>query len=103
LGKLLQTHTRRGDVACRYGGEEFVVILPGADLETARGRAEALRAAFAEMRSEYEGKILQGTLSLGVAAFPIHGEQAGELVHAADEALYAAKHAGRNRVVANGD
>jgi len=99
LGELLCHQVRRGDVACRYGGEEFLVILPATPLEVARRRAEDLRQAYAEMRVEHQGHTLQGSLSLGVATYPIHGETAESLLAAADAALYGAKRQGRNRVV----
>ena len=95
LGRLLLERTRPGDIACRYGGEEFVVILPGASLDVARTRAEGLLTAFLALSTEQGHPV---TLSAGVAAFPLHGETEDELLRSADEALYAAKLAGRNCV-----
>lgn len=98
LGGFLQRHTRGDDIACRYGGEEFTVILPEARLEVARQRAE-------HMRDEVRMLAAQGdperavTISFGVAAFPDHGVNAMDLLRAADRALYRAKAAGRNRVM----
>jgi len=102
LGNLLSAQTRHGDIACRYGGEEFVVVLPGAPLEKARARAEVWRAAFQEMRVPYEKAELKATLSLGLAAFPLYGTSGDDLLRLADKALYAAKRHGRNRLVVSG-
>jgi diguanylate cyclase (GGDEF)-like protein len=100
LGNLLTSHTRREDIVCRYGGEEFCVIMPDADLKTTSLRAEAIREAVNEMnlacRQIPIGKV---TLSIGVAVFPDNGESGNEVIQAADRALYRAKEAGRNRVV----
>ena len=100
LGGILQRIVRGGDIPCRYGGEEFTVILPEASLEIGRQRAEMLREAMQELRLTHDGKSLGViTLSLGVAAFPEHGRKRDVLLRAADKALYEAKHGGRNRVV----
>jgi len=98
LGEMLKTQTRTGDVACRFGGEEFAVVLPGAPLTIAQQRAEQLRAAFEHMRVRYEDMELHATLSAGVAAFPTHGASGDVVLNAADQALYVAKRSGRNRV-----
>ena len=99
LGAFLQKNTRGEDVACRYGGEEFVLILPEASLETTQQRAEHLRAGMKNVVVRHEGKELGAvTLSLGVAAYPHHSEEARTLVELADGALYRAKAGGRNRV-----
>ncbi|HYN89311.1 MAG TPA: diguanylate cyclase, partial [Ardenticatenaceae bacterium] len=100
LAALLLADTRRGDVVSRYGGEEFVVVLPGASAAEARQRAEAWRAAFEALVVPHESHGLQATVSVGVATFPLHGTGAPQLLHAADTALYKAKAAGRNRVMA---
>jgi diguanylate cyclase (GGDEF)-like protein len=99
LGSFLAEQTRHGDIACRYGGEEFVVVLPGASADAALARAEAWRAAFQELRASCQGKELQATVSAGVAAFPAHARTAEDLLRRADAAMYEAKHQGRNRVV----
>lgn len=99
-GHFLQRNIRGVDIACRYGGEEFVVILPGASTEMTLQRAEQWCSAFAEINLEYRGMLLpQVTLSLGVATFPKHGASWQAALRAADEALYDAKQQGRNRVV----
>lgn len=100
LADLLAQHTRREDVVCRYGGEEFVVLMPGAGLDVALARAEAWRAAVETLRLPYEGETLFITISAGVAAFPLNGSDEDALLRAADEALYRAKSGGRNLVTA---
>jgi diguanylate cyclase (GGDEF)-like protein len=98
LARLLQSNSRHEDIPCRYGGEEFVLVLVGAPLAAAAQRAEAWRQAFEASAVEYEGWSLRGTVSLGVAAFPRHGATTDELLKAADRALYQAKARGRNQV-----
>ncbi len=100
LARLLDQHLRKGDQAARYGGEEFVVILPGADAERSVGAAERLRSALERHRFVFEGARIPLSASLGVAVFPGDGRDAETLLAAADRALYAAKQAGRNRVMA---
>ncbi len=100
-GELLRAATRNSDIACRFGGEEFAVILPGATLLVARNRAEAIRAALETLKIEFEGKSLGPlTVSAGVAAMPPHGQDWSHTLQQADRALYTAKQAGRNKVVA---
>jgi len=99
LGKFLQTQVRLDDIACRYGGEEFTLILPGASQELAHQRAEQLRVNIHALQVSFEGDTLAAiTLSLGVAVFPAHGETAQAVLRAADAALYKAKENGRDRV-----
>lgn len=101
IGSLIQARTRREDIACRYGGEEFLVILPGAPIEAARQRAEELRQVMRETTVESRGQTLgRISVSAGVACFPEHGTTADELLRAADMALYRAKELGRDRVEA---
>ena len=100
LGIFLKQQIRGGDFACRYGGEEFILILPEISLEDLRQSAERLRKKVKELHIQYAGDTLEAiTLSLGVALFPIHGTTGKTVMHAADEALYEAKHQGRDRVV----
>ncbi|GAB3268050.1 sensor domain-containing diguanylate cyclase [Chitinimonas naiadis] len=96
----LRTSLRSGDVACRYGGEEFTVLLNGASLAATRQRAEQFRQAVEKIRIPYQNKVLTLTVSIGIAAFPEDGHTLSDVLHAADEALYFAKHHGRNRVAA---
>lgn len=100
LAKEMQIHIRASDIACRYGGEEFVIVLPEATTETAVKRAEAIRAGIETLNIEFGGQSLGTiTVSLGVAVFPEHGANADTLFQAADRAMYRAKREGRNRVV----
>ncbi len=100
LARMLQSRTRREDVTCRYGGEEFVMILPEAPLSVARQRAEELRSEALRLRLKRNGRPHKAvTLSLGVAALPQDGMNARELLASADRHLYIAKQAGRDKVV----
>lgn len=99
ISKFLGERIRRGDVLCRYGGEEFVVFMPNAPLESAYRRAEDWRNEIANAFIEYEGLHLKTSFSAGVAAFPLHGSTSDAILTAADKALYQAKNGGRNRVV----
>ena len=100
VGELLRATTRGSDIPCRFGGEEFGVILPGATLEATRAKAETLRAAFHGMSFELEGLHLGTfTLSAGVAVLLPPREDWAAVLREADRALYAAKEGGRNRVV----
>ena len=100
LGKFLQSHIRGEDTACRYGGEEFILIMPDVFLEAAKSRAEQLRHAARELRVEDGGQSYAGiTLSIGVALYPLHGRTIENVLRAADSALYRAKQEGRDRVV----
>ncbi len=104
LGAFLQSRVRQEDVACRYGGEEFVLILPDASLEGAVKWAERTRQAARDLQISHRWQALRTvTVSLGVAVFPDHGSTGESLLHAADTALYRAKQNGRDRVeVASG-
>jgi diguanylate cyclase (GGDEF)-like protein/PAS domain S-box-containing protein len=99
LGALLQTNIRGEDIACRYGGEEFTLILPEGSLEVTRQRADFLREAIKHIdmqhRSQPLGRI---TASMGVAVFPEHGRTGKSLLESADAALYKSKNDGRDRV-----
>ena len=100
LGSFIQARIRGSDIPCRFGGEEFVLILPGASLETARQRAEELRAGTEQISVKFgERAIGPVTASFGVAVFPDHGETRDSVLTVADSALYQAKKQGRNRVV----
>lgn len=103
FARLLREKCRAEDIACRYGGEEFTLILPEADLAQALECAEDIRADAAMLRiGEPGGAMLRITVSIGVALMPEHGDVGLELMRAGDRALYAAKHAGRDRVVMAG-
>ena len=103
FGNLVNTQIRGSDIACRYGGEEFIIILPEANLEDAPWRANELRGAVKALHLTYDGLAFDPvTISMGVATYPEAGTTSEELVKAADAALYRAKLAGRDRVVVHG-
>lgn len=100
FAQILKTHARCSDMACRYGGEEFFLVLPDTTAEVARERAEQLRQAVAEQSAQFESRDIAITASFGVAALPLEGGiSAIDLIGKADAALYQAKNGGRNRVV----
>jgi diguanylate cyclase (GGDEF)-like protein/PAS domain S-box-containing protein len=100
VARQLTSAVRREDVACRYGGEEFALILPELAIEGAVERAERLRREIEDLFVEMGGKrIGPVTASFGVACYPMHGSSGAALLHVADKALYQAKALGRNRVV----
>lgn len=97
---FLRKNIREEDFACRYGGDEFVIILPETSLENTRQRAEQLRHGVKNLSIQFRGEILENvSLSLGVAVYPHHGLTAEMLLRTADAALYRAKAEGRDRVV----
>lgn len=99
IGMSLTKGIRAEDFVCRFGGEEFVVILPTADLAASRARAERLRSKTKELTILHQGRSMgMLTVSIGVAVFPEHGLSPKELMAAADAALYEAKHLGRDQV-----
>ncbi|HYM70338.1 MAG TPA: diguanylate cyclase [bacterium] len=99
LADLARSQFRSEDIVCRYGGEEFVVVLPAAGCDDARARAETLWEVAAALRIAYGSRRAgEITISLGVATIPDHGSNPGALLHAADVALYRAKQNGRDRV-----
>ena len=103
LGSLLLRQVRGEDIACRYGGDEFILILPDASREVTRERAELICENAKQFRLQFEGQSLAAvTLSLGVAVFPEHGSTSTAILRAVDAALYRAKHEGRGRVVVAG-
>jgi diguanylate cyclase (GGDEF)-like protein len=99
LGEYLLNHVRGEDVACRYGGEEFTIIMPGASLADARDRAGLLRVGIRNLSTRSGGATLDPvSTSIGVSVYPLNGATSEELLHAADEALFDAKRRGRDRV-----
>ncbi len=104
LATLLTTHARGSDIVCRYGGEEFLVLMPGTGEDFARSRAEEIRQKSALLIGQMEERVVHVTLSIGIAVYPAHGENWEEVVRKADNALYQSKHEGRNCVtVWNGE
>ena len=100
VAEIFMQTVRVEDIACRYGGEEFVIILPETPLDVALERAESIRARVREMRSRsHQTTLREVTVSIGVAMYPESGGTLEELLRAADRALYAAKHRGRNQIV----
>ena len=100
VARLIFKYLRDDDVACRYGGDEFTLILPETTLGVARQYAEQLRESAVHVHIHYKDHLFDTfTLSLGVAGYPQNGSTAGALLKAADMALYRAKHEGRDRVV----
>lgn len=103
IGRFLGGAVRGGDIACRYGGEEFVVILPNTALVDTHRRAEALREGMKARQLDEPAHLYPAaTMSVGVAAYPEHGRSAAQLILAADSAMYRAKALGRDRVVVAG-
>ncbi|MDQ3820019.1 MAG: GGDEF domain-containing protein [Acidobacteriota bacterium] len=103
MGSVLRSCARGEDIVCRYGGEEFLVILPGATTEVARHCARRISEAVKSIRVEFHGQRLGAlTVSLGVAAYPENADLPEELIRLADTALYRAKRSGRDRVVVAG-
>jgi diguanylate cyclase (GGDEF)-like protein len=100
LARRLDSSAQASDVVCRYGGEEFLLLLVGMDLQGALSRADALRQQVEHKGIDWESTVLHVTVSAGVALFPTHGTHPDALIQAADLALYRAKSLGRNRVMA---
>lgn len=98
FGELMKRHARGSDIYCRYGGEEFLLVLPGMEERVACERAEQLRREIAATPVLFGTIAFEVTASFGVASFPRHGRSDDELIAAADKALYEAKAGGRNQV-----
>ena len=99
LAETVVRQSRYGDFVCRYGGEEFVLVMPNIGIETARERAEELHQIINALHIQYGVFNLTTTISMGVAMYPEHGLTKEEILRAADRAMYVAKNTGRNRVV----
>jgi diguanylate cyclase (GGDEF)-like protein/PAS domain S-box-containing protein len=98
LGKLIRVQTRQEDIPCRYGGEEFLIIMPGAPLEVALERAQELNQGVKQLHLSNRS-LRPLTISAGVALYPDHGSSGKDVIRAADAALYRAKADGRDRVM----
>ncbi len=97
VGKLAREVIRGGDIACRQGGDEFVLVLPETSQQTARLRAQGLLDRIRNLKMEYRGHPLGlVTISAGIAMYPLHGDTGEALLRAADQALYRAKHDGKD-------
>ena len=99
MGELFLRHFRGDDVICRYGGEEFAIILPESSAKDAAKRANLLRIEASKISMRHLGQVLDSvTLSIGVAAFPEHGSTTEQILRMADQSLYQSKTEGRDRV-----
>lgn len=98
VAEVVRQHVRDSDICGRYGGEEFTILLPDTDKAGGRILAERLRQSIEAMVVEHEGKLVQVTISLGVADLSRPASEYKELIEWSDQALYAAKRGGRNRV-----
>ncbi len=103
VAHVIRSALRGVDLAARYGGDEFVALLPETDPSGAFVVAEKIRSGAIEMVVESEGQTVRTSLSTGVVTYPADGRTADELLIAADQAMYAAKQLGKNRVVGYGD
>jgi diguanylate cyclase (GGDEF)-like protein len=99
IASTLAVETRRGDFACRYGGEEFVIVMPNMDSQPAYERAENLRNTLNSLYIPYGIYSLTITISMGIASFPANGLTREAILRAADKAMYAAKEAGRDHIL----
>jgi len=100
LGTVIRSHLRTADLACRYGGDEFCILLPETGFEGARTIAERLRQAIANLNVSTDGETAATTASIGMAIFPEHGaENLSTLLKHADQALYRAKRRGKDQVL----
>jgi diguanylate cyclase (GGDEF)-like protein/PAS domain S-box-containing protein len=100
MGDFFRSHFRGDDIICRYGGEEFAIILPESSAQDAADRAELLRIAARTLKLKHNDVTLDlVTISAGIAGFPEHASSAGELLQVADACLYEAKRSGRDRIV----
>jgi diguanylate cyclase (GGDEF)-like protein/PAS domain S-box-containing protein len=99
LAVTLSEECRRGDFACRYGGEEFVVVMPNITMDTAYERAENIRQSLNSLSVPYKQHNLTITISMGIACHPTNGESREMILRAADQAMYGAKKAGRDHIL----
>jgi diguanylate cyclase (GGDEF)-like protein len=99
VADIFRSSIRTEDIACRYGGEEFTIMMPDVPLTVALNRAETIRKAIANLTVPLEQEsVAEFSVSIGVAIYPDDGENADQLLRRADLALYRAKRAGRNQV-----
>ena len=98
LSRLLQKGARKGDTVCRYGGEEFMVLMPKVSWKIAAKRADEWRRAFEKIHLQYSGATINTTISAGIATFTGSLPNIDEGIREADMALYRSKASGRNRI-----
>jgi diguanylate cyclase (GGDEF)-like protein/PAS domain S-box-containing protein len=98
LSSILSNNARESDIICRYGGEEFLVVLPGMSLDNALQRVESWRILFSEQPFKQADLLINVTFSAGISVFPEHSSDADKLIALADDALYLSKREGRNCV-----
>ncbi len=99
IAAVVRESTRSEDLVCRFGGEEFVVVLPFSDPDLAGERAEQIRSSIASRTTHHDGAAIRVTASIGLAYAPAELRKETALIMLADQALYRAKAEGRNRVV----
>jgi diguanylate cyclase (GGDEF)-like protein len=99
IGNIIRENIRAEDIPCRYGGEEFLLVMPGSGIEMALECSERIRKKIQLFRMPHQGMELSITASIGIAVFPIHASSMNELLMLADQALYQAKGMGKNRSV----
>jgi diguanylate cyclase (GGDEF)-like protein len=97
MAEVLTSCCRKEDVACRFGGEEFLLLIPNISVKAASARAEEIRSTFIQRCKDLSEQV-NVTVSIGISMFPQHADTAKTLFRRADQALYLAKHAGRNQV-----
>lgn len=95
---LLAANSRRGDFACRFGGEEFLLVMPNIHMAVAYARTETLRTSLNALQVPYGQFVLSATFSMGITCYPDHGDNRESLLRAVDKAMYAAKEAGRDHI-----
>ena len=100
VADVMRERLRSSDTPARWGGEEFLILLPNTDLPGTEQVAEGIRQAISELELEADNSRIQVTISIGIAQFPQDGQTIRELLVTADQRLYQAKHEGRNQVVA---
>ena len=99
VGRILRENLRNTDILCRYGGDEFLLVLPDSSLDDTRQRLEQIRILIRGQSIRYGEKLIDPmTVSIGIAAAKEHSFVAREIIRAADEALYAAKQVGHDQI-----